>query len=75
MERLEEESIENLVQETIILDYLIIAYQLFTLIEDGENYEYFAKKSKIEEIVEGRSTLVTLEHFNRISEKFSDLML
>lgn len=40
-------------KDIIILDYLITCRQLLDMIKDGENYEKFTKKSRIEEIVEG----------------------
>ena len=46
-EKVTPDNIESLSQETIIFDYLITTYQLFELLRDGENYELFARKSKI----------------------------
>lgn len=69
------DNIGSFTQETIILDYLITAYQLFELIKDGENYELFARKSKIEEIVEGQPNRVTMDHYNKICKKFDELKL
>ncbi len=46
----------------VILDYLITCKQLLEMIEKevratgAENYEKFAKKSRIEEIVEGSTS-------------------
>ena len=40
-------------KDIIILDYLMTCKQLFEMIREGENYERFARKSRIEEIVEG----------------------
>ena len=70
-----DENIEELSQQTIVLDYLITAYQLFELVRTGENYEVFARKSKIEEIVEGQPNRVTMTHFSKICTKFQDLKL
>lgn len=62
-------------KETIILDYLITAYQLFELIKEGENYDLFSQKSKIEKIMERQPNRVTMNHFNKICKKFDDLKL
>lgn len=46
-------------KEIIILDYLITAKQLIDLLKNGENFEKFARKSRIEEIVEGKTADIT----------------
>lgn len=38
-------------KEIIILDYLITSKQLIDILKNGENFERFARKSRIEEIV------------------------
>jgi hypothetical protein len=38
-------------REIVILDYLMTSKQLIDIFQNGENYEIFAKKSRIEEIV------------------------
>lgn len=61
--------------EIIVLDYLVTTYQLLGLIKDKEDYARFARKSKIEEIVEGSPTNITANHFQKILEKITDLGL
>ena len=39
--------IESLSKDIVILDYLMTCRQLIEMIKDGENYERFAKKSRI----------------------------
>ena len=44
-------------KDIIILDYLVTCKQLVAMIiKDGEDYEKFSKKSRIEEIVEGATS-------------------
>ena len=47
--------IESYNKEIVILDYLITSKQLIELFKNGENYERFSRKSRIEEIVEGKT--------------------
>jgi hypothetical protein len=42
-------------REIVILDYLITSKQLIDILKNGENFEKFARKSRIEEIVEGKT--------------------
>jgi len=46
-------------KEIVILDYLITSKQLIDLLKNGENFEKFARKSRIEEIVEGKTADIT----------------
>jgi hypothetical protein len=51
-----EEEITLLSREVVILDYLITAQQLLEMVGTNlQAYERFARKSRIEEIVEGRT--------------------
>ena len=43
-----EKDIEKYSKDVIILDYLITAKHLLEMLVDGENYEKFSRKSKIE---------------------------
>jgi len=43
--------IDKYSKDVVILDYLITSKQLLEMLCDGENYEKFSRKSKIEEIV------------------------
>ena len=47
---------------------------LFEIFKNGENYEKFAKKSRIEEIVEGRTAEITGELFGKIMERATELV-
>jgi hypothetical protein len=65
--------IESSNKDIIILDYLITCKQLLEMIEKDiklngcENYEKFAKKSRIEEIVEGSTTDISMDLYEKIS--------
>jgi hypothetical protein len=62
-------------KDIIILDYLITCKQLLEMIEKEvrvngrENYEKFARKSRIEEIVEGSTSEINAELFKKIMER------
>jgi hypothetical protein len=47
--------IDSFSKEIVVLDYLITSKQLIELFKGGENYERFSRKSRIEEIVEGKT--------------------
>lgn len=64
-----EREVERYSKDVIILDYLITAKHLLEMLSDGENYERFSRKSKIEEIVEGTTTTITFELFQKIMER------
>lgn len=55
-----ESNIDKNSKDIVILDYLITSKQLLEMLSDGENYEKFSRKSKIEEIVEGTTTTITV---------------
>lgn len=56
-------------KDVVILDYLITAKQLLEMLADGENYEKFSRKSKIEEIVEGTTASITVDLYQKIVQR------
>ena len=70
-----EEFINKNSKDIIILDYLITCKQLLEMIERDiknngiENYDRFAKKSRIEEIVEGTTSDINSELYEKILER------
>lgn len=57
-------------KDIIILDYLVTCKQLVTMIlKDGEDYEKFSKKSRIEEIVEGATSEINQTLYNKIIDR------
>ena len=62
-------------KDVIILDYLITAHQLIEMVRSGpENYERFARKSRIEEIVEGKTVEIHLGLYKQIMERVKQIM-
>lgn len=65
-----EQCIKEYSKDIIILDYLITCKQLLAMIiKDGENYEKFAKKSRIEEIVEGATSEINPFLYQKIIDR------
>jgi hypothetical protein len=70
-----QEFLSNFSKDIVILDYLITCKQLLEMIEKEirasglENFEKFAKKSRIEEIVEGSTSEISPELFSKIIER------
>jgi serine/threonine-protein kinase ULK2 len=60
-------------QEIVILDYLMTAKQLIDIFQNGENYERFARKSRIEEIVEGRTAEISRELYVKIVNRSKEV--
>lgn len=56
-------------KEIIILDYLITSKQLIEIFKNGENYEKFAKKSRIEDIVEGKTADISRDLYSKIMNR------
>lgn len=65
IEDLTPESIEYYEEHIILVDYLMTTYLLIKL-ETRSNLRTFHEKSKIEDIVEGNTHKVTLEHYKAI---------
>lgn len=61
-------------KDIIILDYLMTCKQLFEMIREGENYERFARKSRIEEIVEGSTGEISYELYVKIVERAKSML-
>lgn len=56
-------------KDIVILDYLITVKQLLEILKDGENYEKFSRKSKIEDIVEGTTIGINFELYEKIVQR------
>ena len=57
-------------KDIIILDYLVTCKQLVTMIlKDGEDYEKFSKKSRIEKIIEGATSEINQTLYNKIIDR------
>ena len=48
--------------------------QLLEMIKDGENYERFARKSRIEEIVEGSTGEINYDLYSKIIERARNML-
>lgn len=68
------EQIIEVREELVLLDYLITTYQLVELSALKDIAE-FHRKSKIEAIVEGNPTRITMNHLKAIKDKMSKLQL
>lgn len=56
-----QDEISGLSKDVVILDYLITSHQLVEMIKASPSgYERFARKSRIEEIVEGKTVTIHL---------------
>ena len=53
-------------KDIIIVDYLMTAKQLIEMFVDKEDYSFFSKKSRIEDIVEGTTSEITYSLYNKI---------
>lgn len=69
-----ETAVQGQQNEIITLDYLITAKQLIDIFRHGENHEKFARKSRIEEIVEGKTADITPELFGKIMDRAVELV-
>lgn len=70
-----EEEIVILSREIIILDYLITARQLIDMIKSHPSgYEKFARKSRIEEIVEGKTVEIHYSLYTQIMQRVKQIM-
>lgn len=56
-------------KDIVILDYLITVKKLLEILKDGENYEKFSRKSKIEDIVEGTTIGINFELYEKIVQR------
>jgi len=56
-------------KDIVILDYLITVKQLLEILKDGENFEKFSRKSKIEDIVEGTTIGINFELYEKIVQR------
>ena len=62
--------VQKLSKDIIIVDYLMTCKQLLEMFENGqEDYFNFAKKSRIEDIVEGSTSEITIALYKKILEK------
>jgi len=62
-------------KDVVILDYLITSRQLIEMIKSSpDGYERFARKSRIEEIVEGKTVEIHYELYNQIMQKVKQIM-
>jgi hypothetical protein len=50
------------------------AKQLIDIFQNGENYERFARKSRIEEIVEGRTAEISGELYSKIMSRAKEVL-
>ena len=65
-----EKEVNTLSQEVVILDYLVTARQLLEMVKSHpEQYERFARKSRIEEIVEGKTVDIHWDLFGQIMSR------
>lgn len=63
-------------KDVIILDYLITSHQLIEMVKSNPHgYERFARKSRIEEIVEGKTVDIHYELYRQIMDRVSQIML
>jgi hypothetical protein len=70
-----EEDIGLVTKDVVILDYLITSHQLIEMIRSNPaGYERFARKSRIEEIVEGRTVDIHLGLFRQIMDRVGQIM-
>lgn len=65
--------VESCSKEIVILDYLITSKQLIELFKNGENYDRFSRKSRIEEIVEGRTADISRELYFKIMNRAKEV--
>jgi len=67
--------ISVLSKDIVVLDYLITAHQLIEMLKNNPNgYERFARKSRIEEIVEGRTVEIHWDLFEQIMDRVKQIM-
>ena len=65
--------VDNCSREIVVLDYLITSKQLIELFKNGQNYERFSRKSRIEEIVEGKTADISRELYHKIMNRAKDV--
>ena len=65
--------VDNCSREIVVLDYLITSKQLIELFKNGENYERFSRKSRIEEIVEGKTADISRDLYHKIMSRAKDV--
>jgi len=59
----------------IILDYLVTSQQLIEMVRNNPNgYEKFSRKSRIEEIVEGKTVDIHFQLYQQIMERVRQVM-
>jgi hypothetical protein len=62
-------------KDVVILDYLITSRQLIEMIKNNpDGYERFARKSRIDEIVEGKTVDIHLELYHQIMHRVKQIM-
>lgn len=70
-----EEEIALFSKDIILLDYLITSRQLIEMIKNSpDGYERFARKSRIEEIVEGKTVDIHYELYQQIMHRVKQIM-
>jgi hypothetical protein len=70
-----EEEIAVISKDVVILDYLITSHQLIEMLKSNPHgYERFARKSRIEEIVEGKTVDIHLDLYRQIMERVKQIM-
>jgi hypothetical protein len=70
-----EEEIALFSKDIILLDYLITSRQLIEMIKSSpDGYERFARKSRIEEIVEGKTVDIHYELYEQIMQRVKQIM-
>lgn len=70
----QEDAIKKYEREIIIIDYLITSKQLIDILKNGENFEKFAKKSRIEEIVEGKTADISRDLLDKIMKRAKEIV-
>lgn len=71
---MQEDAIKKYEREIIIIDYLITSKQLIDILKNGENFEKFAKKSRIEEIVEGKTADISRDLLDKIMKRAKEIV-
>lgn len=62
-------------KDVVILDYLITSHQLIEMIKNNpQGYERFARKSRIEEIVEGKTVDIHFDLYRQIMDRVKQIM-
>lgn len=70
-----EAEVQKFSKDIVIVDYLMTAKQLIEMFVDREDYCFFSKKSRIEDIVEGTTSDITYSLYHKIFEKAKGLSI